>query len=56
MDKTDFKISEIESDDKILVTNFITDSGGSSISVSKGKVHKSQEGSDAKGASERALN
>jgi GNAT superfamily N-acetyltransferase len=39
MDKIDFKISEIEGDDEILVTNFITDSWGSSISVSKGKVH-----------------
>ena len=56
MDKPDFKISEIEGDDTIFVTNFITDSWGSSISVSKGKVHKSQRGSDAKGASDRALN
>jgi len=39
MNKFDFKISEIESDDKILITNFITDSWGSSISVSKWKVH-----------------
>ena len=37
--KSDFKIFEIEGDDKILVTNFITDSWASTLSVSKGEVH-----------------
>lgn len=39
MNASDFKISEIEDDDKILVTNFIADNWGSPISVSKGKAH-----------------
>ena len=39
MDTPDFKISEIEDDDKILVSNFVTNNWGSSISVSRGKAH-----------------
>ncbi|UCE06541.1 MAG: GNAT family N-acetyltransferase [bacterium] len=39
MDTSDFKICEIEDDERILITNFITENWGSSISVSKGKAH-----------------
>ena len=39
MDTSDFIISEIEDDDRISVTNFITDNWESPLSVSKGKVH-----------------
>ena len=43
MNNSDFKISEIQDEDKILVTNFITDNWESPISVSKGKVHNTAE-------------
>jgi N-acetylglutamate synthase-like GNAT family acetyltransferase len=39
MNILDLKISEIKKEDKILVSNFITESWGAPISVSRGKVY-----------------
>ena len=38
MNKTDFEISEISSEDSSLIASFITDSWGSPMSVSRGRI------------------
>ena len=43
MDSQDLKIREIKAEDKTIISNFIADSWGSSLSVSKGKVHDTAE-------------
>ena len=43
MNKLDFNIQAIKSEDKILISKFISDHWGSPISVSKGKTHHTAE-------------
>jgi len=43
MNKLDSKISEINSTEKTLISDFITESWGSAISVSRGKAHNTTE-------------